>query len=423
MHDAHLAADSLYPSPHQPTLYTRMIHVKLNTLTVSSPVYKYLAQCKELSLKPVHEFQCKRLVKSIVQQLADESVVVMDDRLREALGEDTPVSTSALEDVLADMEHFLVHELGIDTEDMKSRWMIRVAEYFCYCMEGGLIGELFTMTNLVEALKHHVSPQMRQNVLELIRFLLHWRSPDLSMPFKQQSLLEKLKLPGAEEAVFNNAMMIRMLEGGMARDQLDDQMYGKLIALLLTTPNASQMLRVTVCNILNAMDPVPSAMVEVVALALVSAIKTQGIYIATHCTSTLVKMCKRDDSLRETLVQTELPRLMLQNLKHRDDDLDEFTMQLFVVLCKSDHHRELLCNIGLVQPLVTILTSAYSIKHKRRLLIPLGSLIALVCNSEEVRSLLSEKYPTLECLQSPALPRQSSGLVLQNRRVAPYSTM
>ena len=38
MHDAHLAADSLYPSPHQPTLYMRMIHVKLNTLTVSRGV-------------------------------------------------------------------------------------------------------------------------------------------------------------------------------------------------------------------------------------------------------------------------------------------------------------------------------------------------------------------------------------------------
>merc|ERR1719217_1522819 len=146
-------------------------------------------------------------------------------------------------------------------------------------------------------------------------------------------------------------------------------------------------------------DEVPPEMVDSVSEALVTAIRTNGPYIGMHCTSALTIMCRHNDMLREMLVRSELPLLMLQNLKLRDDDLEEHTLELFVVLCKTDNHREHLIDAGLVQPLVQLLTASYSISYKRRILAPLATIISLVCNNVETRRLLSDKYPTLECLQ------------------------
>jgi hypothetical protein len=146
-------------------------------------------------------------------------------------------------------------------------------------------------------------------------------------------------------------------------------------------------------------DDVPRDMVDAVAEALVTAIRTNGPYIGMHCTSALTIMCRHNDMLREMLVRGELPLLMLQNLKLRDDDLEEHTLELFVVLSKTDNHREHLIEAGLVQPLVQLLTASYSIPYKRRILAPLATIISLVCNNVETRKLLSDKYPTLECLQ------------------------
>jgi len=146
-------------------------------------------------------------------------------------------------------------------------------------------------------------------------------------------------------------------------------------------------------------DNVPRDMVDSVAEALVTAIRTNGPYIGVICTSALAIMCRHNDMLREMLVRGELPILMLQNLKLRDDDLEEHTLELFVVLSKTDNHREHLIDAGLVQPLVQLLTASYSIPYKRRILSPLATIISLVCNNVETRRILSDKYPTLECLQ------------------------
>jgi hypothetical protein len=189
LHEARMAADSLSSSPLQPTMYMKMIQVKLDTLSVSQSVYGFLQNT--FNMRSAHEVSARKLVKSLVIQLANESVIALTDELASMLGKDT-AGQDPLPPVLAETQSWMMQQLLLDEDSMtvkdQCRWYIRFSDYLTYCLEGGLFGNLFTMATVIEALKSSISPQLEANIRALLRFMLHWRSQDLTVPFKSQVL-------------------------------------------------------------------------------------------------------------------------------------------------------------------------------------------------------------------------------------------
>merc|ERR1719487_1694211 len=100
----------------------------------------------------------------------------------------------------------------------KHAWHMRVARYFAFCTDGGLLGSVFTLTDIVSYLAaDQMTFEADLKLTEVIAFMLHVRPSDFTIPWPNKPLRRTLMSESILESTFNDRVMQVLLELGYIR--------------------------------------------------------------------------------------------------------------------------------------------------------------------------------------------------------------
>lgn len=393
--DVHRAAESLaliqLNGDAKQSLYTSMIQAKLNALLFNEEAMAWMDKLPEKHFRaPALENKARMFLKSLLKILREEHAL-SSPTLVEAVGSDHEVPfvlnpmnvvslcekeipglpsavaaaifeekgdgdksrTGRMPRKKGQAEAQEPQALPTDLVIAANAWKARLARYFAYCVDGGLLKDVkdgFTLRDLVTA--RIVSAQYRQQVHECLLFLLHIRSKDLTKKWAHISLREMFENQSFfHEHNFNDRVMQTLLElgwlnnlfAGKTESQKVTSMsldYAKVLAQLLSAPGSSSSLKVSVCRQVLSETGTGPMHPNILVPAVMSAFRDRSVYIKTHATAVLVHLTSRLESVKHTLMDNGAPELLNEHLSYRDEDLLRYTLILLVSLTKAAHHRE-----------------------------------------------------------------------------------
>ncbi|CAK0837177.1 unnamed protein product, partial [Prorocentrum cordatum] len=308
---------------------------------------------------------------------------------------------------------------GANADEKQSQrlaWRGRISRYLAHCVDGGIMGERFTLGTLVSRSQTAaLAPETDAKLREVIEFLLcivHRENEK-----DKRTLKELLKDPREFcNHVFNEKVMRLLLSEDYIHHEWKRKMAGsgsgdeyyKLLASLLTSEHVGISLRTLICRqILEKTNQRTDAdgkllgrdsqLVEVMVPALVQAMKGTNVSLTSCATAALVNLSCGDAATKTMLVSSGAVKLCVKQLKMKDDDLTLYTLFLLINLTKTAHHRSIVIREGAVPLLVEVLTSSYQNPRKVKILEELASVLGQLCNDSETRNQLSDQYPVLVC--------------------------
>jgi len=192
-------ADSLSPSGHCRDVDTRIIQARLDSLQCTNEGFFWFHG--RLRLTPVHRHPAAvKFVKSVVKLLHDLGVQEATAPLDDPIFAGIPVLHDPLvvaQEMLSDAEPLLGDVSKDEREERRSAWYQRIAKYLAVCIDGGLLGDRFTLVTLVGAI---LSAETRPSAVlrKVVEFLLHLLpkgSPGQMWSHSSVSLVELLHDP------------------------------------------------------------------------------------------------------------------------------------------------------------------------------------------------------------------------------------
>ncbi|CEM06759.1 unnamed protein product [Vitrella brassicaformis CCMP3155] len=406
VNECRLAADLFATLTQEHVWYRDMVEAKLNALLFNEEGFQWLST--RLKLQPSVADKARVFLKSILKIMENENVLTTPELLTVDL-DGVPVVSDPLvvkDDIVRSGE-----ELGLDphdeTEDMeiyRNEWVMRVARYLAYAVDGGLLGGKFSLADVCDSVGA-VGTEADKKLRQVLDFLLHLRPRDMLKPFYSTSLVKAVKeATFGTDYCFNDSVLTVMLESQYVQKLFHkssaDGGYANLLAVLLNSPCSSS-LKAAICRqvLHQSQQNVSQEYLSVITPALVGLMRTATPLLATYATAALTNLSAANDAIKNVLISSGAAQSCVENLRSKEDDLIQYTLTLLVNLTKSVHHRAACCAAGLIPITIDILTSTYNQMHKHKTLTHLSSLIGQLGNDESSRVLLSKRgYPTIECL-------------------------
>eukprot|EP00747_Dinoflagellata_sp_TGD_P098217 gnl/TRDRNA2_/TRDRNA2_167378_c0_seq1.p1 gnl/TRDRNA2_/TRDRNA2_167378_c0~~gnl/TRDRNA2_/TRDRNA2_167378_c0_seq1.p1 ORF type:complete len:867 (+),score=164.80 gnl/TRDRNA2_/TRDRNA2_167378_c0_seq1:94-2694(+) len=408
-------ADSVAPVPSGNEVYREIIQAKLDALQFNEEAYRWLEG--HLKLTPTHKRPAAlKFVKSIVKIL-DGDGLLWDKDLIDQFGDEIPTLHAPLlvaQEMLSDASGLIAGSCDSQMEagERRNAWFARISRYLAYCLDGGLIGDRFTLSTVVQSVGKgsYETDKMLKLVVE---FLLHLRERgDWNRSFAGARLPLAQLLQDPEEFAkytFNERVMrVLLMENYIQnewrkRSNSSGSSYEKLLASLLTSEYVGIGLRTLICRQILEQTNVTSAgpeekHIQVLVPALVNVMQGSNLSLTSCATAALVNLSCGKQSTKTLLMSEGCMKICIRQLKVKDDDLTLYTLYLLVNLTKTPHHRAIVIKEGGLPMLVDILTSSYQNLRKHKILTEVASVVGQLCNDAETRNFLSEDYPVVPCL-------------------------
>jgi hypothetical protein len=417
MDECRFIADSIAPQidvEQTSQTYTGLIQARLDALQYNEDTYAYLhGYC---GLYPVHIEDGKKFLKACIKILDEEAQLTMDpelircEELDDVQAGNNPVLVK--EDMIAEAQSYLSSGTS-DQESAKRRAAFdqRISRYMAYCVDGGLLGDRFTLSNIVQACGK-CGDETKDKILKgVVEFLLCIRqSSGYQMP-----LMQLLQDPDSFATCdFNERVMKILLMDEYIRTEWRKRAganantsvhYEKLLAALLKNGRIGLGLKTLICRqILEQINLSGDArlveqQIEVLVPALINTLENKNVNLVSCATASLVNLSFNWMPTKTLLMQQGAMKLLVKQLKSRDDDLTLYTLYLLVNMTKTPQHRSVVVREGGVPLLVDILSSSYqNIQRKGKILTELCSVFGQLCNDPETRGILSDDYPVTPCL-------------------------
>lgn len=150
----------------------------------------------------------------------------------------------------------------------------------------------------------------------------------------------------------------------------------------------------------NLKQPGVDKQIRVLVPALVTCMEsTSNVNLLSCATAALINLSCDHDTTKILIMQTGCMKLLIKQLKSKDDDLILYTLYLLVNMTKTPQHRSIVTKEGGLPVLVDILTSNYQNLEKTKLLAEFCSVVGQLCNDPETRGLISIEYlMVIDCL-------------------------
>jgi hypothetical protein len=436
----HLAADSLSCEAQNMTLYPEIIQAKLDALNFDEDGFSWInSRLRMIPHGRCDIYKCAYVfMKGILKILADENVLK-----RLSL---KPQVEKKVEDLcgrnkrLQDMEPLdLAREMLISGERiplMKSptakqngqktpsseqqlinsasrhAWHMRVGRYFAYCVDGGLLGSQFTLSDIVSNLaSDQITQDAEAKLQEVVAFMLHIRPKDFTIPWDHKPLKRALIRPDLLDFTFNDRVMQVLLELGYLQrlfgNDNDDPSgdYAKLLTVLLQSVESSVSLKASVCRhiIVNLTPPAKKDFEHgiTVSFGLVHVMVNCGTFLATYACAALVNLSMAREAVKNYVMGQNISLICKNQLESNDDDLMLYTLMLMVHLTKSINHRAEVRSTGVVKILADMLRAFdqhLDEPMKGRIVTEICSVLGQLCNDEDTRADVCENYPVIDVL-------------------------
>lgn len=414
--ECRFVADSLATTSEGKAPYREIIQARLDTLQFNEDAYLWLEG--NLKMMPVHRKPAAiKFVRSIVYVLVSEGLIFDDQVLEDDVFRDTPWLHNPLlvpQEMLSDAEPLLGTEAG--KEERRNSWYWRISRYLAYCVDGGIMGERFTLADLVRAVGKG-GYETDKKLKGVIEFLLHvvprndWK---VSFGSGRLPLFLILQDPSNFADYMFNERVMRVLisenyiQAEWARKKtLMGSSYENLLATMLVSENVGMGLRTLICR--QVLESTNAAAADtkhiyehhkpkVLVPALVKVMQGGNLSLASCATAALVNLSCGTPDTKTLLVQQGAVKICMEQLKAKDEDLTLYTLYLLVNLTKTPHHRAIVVREGGVPLLVDILTSSYQNLRKQKVLTEVASVLGQLCNDRDTRSSISDDFPVVPCL-------------------------
>jgi len=440
--EAYLCMDSFGPAASSNEVYHDIVQAKLDALRFDEAGLEWIGS--HLKLQSMLRTEAKKFLRCIIKLflvpgqeegvagvhrsiLNDASVLVENDDDEEWA--DLPEFNISM---LDRMDQFSFSMLGLprqekeDTEAaqiVRNKFIARMGRYFCWAVDGGLLGPRFTLDTMVEGLGQ-VGEQEYSLATTLFNFMLHMRSKDFHKAYELMPLMQQII--GIKDCIFNDRAMTVVLSTEWLRKQFGrvrDVEYFQVLGKLLQS-SAGINLKAYVCRVfMEARQESKGGSAETYASmaaleGLLYTMKTGPLYLQTYASAALVNLSHGNDAIKTKLMGAGIAKLAIENIKTKDDDLINYTLTLMVNLTKEPHHRVVLVDEGVLPLLYDMLTSSYQqcLKPKNagpdatgsammansmkdKLLTQLCSVVGHFCKDEAYREHFLEMYPhTIKCM-------------------------
>lgn len=417
--ECRFVADSLASTSESKVTYNVIIQSRLDALQFNEEAYRWLEGF--LKLAPIHKRPAAvKFVKSIIKLLITDFQIWDEALIEDQVFKNVPFLHNPLhvaQEMLSDAEAILG---GKDEEKDKRRnaWYWRISRYLAYVVDGGVIGDRFTLGKLVPAVSKNQGTNESDRVLRsVVEFLLHvvprrdeWKRPFASARMPLSQLLHNPSI--FEKYMFNEKVMRVLLVENYISDEWKRKKttaktasYERLLAAMLTNDQVGIGLRTLICR--QILDTTPTATskddeedakIQVLVPALVKVMEGGNLSLTACATAALVNRSFMHPNTKSLLVANNVMHIAIQQLKAKDDDLTLYTLYLLVNLTKTPHHRGIVLREGGVPILVDILTSTYQNLRKHKILAEVAGVLGQLCNDRDTRTLISEDFPVVPCL-------------------------
>mmetsp|Transcript_9430 Transcript_9430/g.22701 ORF Transcript_9430/g.22701 Transcript_9430/m.22701 type:complete len:873 (-) Transcript_9430:70-2688(-) len=414
--ECHLVADSIASVYENVGIYKRPVQARLDTLHFSEEGYRW---CEgQLGMVPVHRRAALKFLKSLVKMLVGESALWDESIENDEIFREVPVNADPCavpQEPISEAQSLLQN--SSDRLERRNAWAARIARYFAYCVDGGIMGERFTLPLLIQSMGR-VSSDVDQQMKNVIDFLLHVNERDdwKTNLFLEGKVISLIALTKESEQFsqfkFNDIIMRHLLSEGYVETELKKRLpgtgvdYADLLAQLLTDETVGLGLRTMVCrHVLDMLggthdreeDKFEKTVRQLVP-ALVKVMNGNNHILRSYATASLVNLSCGRQNMKQLLVSQGVLSMCVKQLKTKHDELTLYTLFLLVNLTKTPHHRYIVVREGGIPLLVDILTSSYQNLRKQRILAEVCSVFGQLCNEPETRSLISESFPVVPCL-------------------------
>mmetsp|Transcript_7364 Transcript_7364/g.18762 ORF Transcript_7364/g.18762 Transcript_7364/m.18762 type:complete len:873 (-) Transcript_7364:30-2648(-) len=440
MLQAQLMADSVC-STSTPSVYRELVQAKLDALRFDEDGIEWIGNYQRLFSR--WKVQAIQFVQSIVQIYVKQNLLPAEllstrhflaqqtlhsDWSDVTLIDDWPAWFETLKRYSADFVDGGDDKIDAANaqERVGNRWITRLARYFAWAVDGGFLGAHFNLEFMIEGMTQLEDDRVVQTAL---MFMLHMRDQDMTLPWMEEKINDRLKDGGADNYMFNDRVMQWIIHGEYLRKLFGrhkEGEYFKSLAQILKT-SAGTNLKAYICRIFMEMRVAgpggggggrPDEDANVAAVpALLHLIQSGGVYLATFASAALVNLSHDNEMVKMMLMSQGLAQAAAKNIKSKDDDLICYTLTLMVNLTKEAHHRYIMANAGVLPLLYDLLTSCYhQIRHaanapsnlssvmsysavKEKILANISSLVGHFCKDEEYRDKICDMFPhTIKCL-------------------------
>lgn len=444
--EAYRIADSLCTDAPNVSAYRDMVQAKLDTLRFNEEGAEWAAA--HLKLKSCWEVEAVRFVKSLWKLYCDDKVEGYDPQVLELSAQEVLVDAGP-EDQWGHLEcidnfhdFFLklmkegeglpsgVQAEALDEEaklKIQHSWLARIARYFAWAVDGGLLGARFNLDLMIEGLSA-LTEESYKKAYAAFLFLLHLRTRDMTKPFLEVSLTQQMRGRNLSQWAFNDRVMLAVLSTDFLKKQIGkgrDADFFRCLANLLEA-GCGVTLKAYICRLFMEMKASREADTKkdddssanlIVVPAMLSLLRTGGSFLATYASAALVNLSSGNQAVKMLLMGQGMAKLAVQNMQAKEDDLSYYTLMLMVNLTKEPHNRSVIASAGLIPILYDIMTSSYGQVRptgkkaqgmstaalgsiaKERLLTQTCIVIGQFCNDDRFREQFIDIYPhTAKCL-------------------------
>jgi len=421
--EARLAADSFSPLVNryaEPQRlyhdYLEMIQAKLDALLFGEDAMPWLKASLGLEPEPKLLAWAKSFVKSILKILNEESVLQSPSLLK-ALGEETATEKDPMVFPYR-MVNYRCPGHGVDesqaaiggpggggrnplecTDEAANAFLSRVSKYLTYCLDGGILGPRFALTDLTSP--WIPTPRSQAKIDEVVGFLLHIRPKDWRKPFVNKQIRLLLPDPNIfQHNTFNDRVMQSLVElgwiekaimrhapksdhGGAGNDDKHISFgYARFLARLIMSEGASINLKASVCRQLGGASNASEHFGELCG-ALLKTCAHSSVFLRTNTTIALITMCAEEDFVKDKLMESGILVRCIKNIRSGDDDLTRYTLVLLTHLTKDAATLPLMGK-EVRENLLMLLEKTPSLESKQSLLAELASVLGQLCNNDEI---------------------------------------
>ncbi|KAF8821198.1 hypothetical protein IE077_002337 [Cardiosporidium cionae] len=244
----------------------------------------------------------------------------------------------------------------------------------------------------------------------ILDFLLHLRSKNMEIPWKQIGLLDLLeKQSSFEDYIFNEEIFILFLDNGYVAKLFktgQETLYIELLGILLQQCK-SQSLKISISRkLLHATSQSTSqkylhALIHPLSsIFKITYLREELHAITSISLAALINLSADDEIVKEMLIQRDIAAHCVFLLKETDTDLLYSTLILTLNLTKESSHRQEFIYAGIPSVLFDLLAFYYNSPHAKvkNLLSILISVIGQLANEYPAKDAFCTNYPTLECV-------------------------
>jgi hypothetical protein len=320
--------------------------------------------------------------------------------------------------LISDYQDYLGDAQSPEAAMRRNAWTQRISRYIAFCVDGGLLGDRFTLSNIVGAVGKCSNPENDKLLRNILEYFLHARKrSDMARGGATRTpLMQLLQEPDLfAQCDFNERVMRVLLMDNYIQNEWRKRQtsaasaasvhYEKLLAALLQNTKVGIGLRTLICrqiletvHVNSASSTMVDKQIEVLVPALINVMEHRNVNLVSCATAALVNLSCNYMATKTLLMQQGCMKLMLESLKRKDDDLTLYTLYLLVNMSKTPQHRSVIVSNGGLALLVDILSSSYQNLRKRKILTELCSVFGQLCNDAHTRSMLSDDYPVPACL-------------------------